>query len=56
MSAILQKDAKGHTPCGCGECDNILDFTIRVSEKVESDWIVHFVVPAHMFWDRIGYP
>jgi len=45
----------GHTPCGCGECQAKLDLVIRHSETLDSDWLVHFLVPAAHFWDQIGH-
>ena len=55
ISAILQMNAKGHTPCGCGECNEELNFPIRVNQNMESDWIVHFLVPPKKFWESIGF-
>jgi hypothetical protein len=28
---------------------------IRQGQPVNSDWLVHFVVPAVRFWENIGY-
>ena len=55
IAVILDKDAVGHTPCGCGECDQRLSVAIQLGQSVVSDWIVHFVVPAARFWQNIGY-
>jgi hypothetical protein len=55
IAAILGKDAVGHTPCGCGECNERLELAIRHGRAVDSDWLVHFVVPAVRFWENIGY-
>ena len=55
ISAILNRDAKGHAPCGCGECDEKLDVEIRINQILESNWIVHFLVPAKKFWENIGF-
>ena len=51
----MQKDAQGHGPCGCGDCGQSLELSIRPGKALNSDWIVHFVVPAARFWDNIGY-
>mgnify|MGYP001227071837 FL=1 len=51
----MQQEARGHAPCGCGECDAKLDLTFRPNQPPQSDWLVHFVVPAKYFWDDIGY-
>jgi hypothetical protein len=55
IAAILGRDAIGHTPCGCGECEEKLDLAIPQGQPVGSDWLVHFVVPAARFWEDIGY-
>ena len=55
IAVILEKDAEGRAPCGCGQCKEKLSVTIRSGRPVDSDWIVHFVVPAAQFWDDIGY-
>jgi hypothetical protein len=55
IASILGKDAVGHTPCGCGECNERLDLAIRHGQPVNSDWLVHFVVRAARFWENIGY-
>ena len=55
IAAILGKDAVAHTPCGCGECRERLELSVRLNRPVDSDWIVHFVVPAVRFWENIGY-
>ena len=55
IAAILGKDAVGHAPCGCGECGEKLAVAIRHGRPVQSDWVVHFVVPAARFWENIGY-
>ena len=44
-----------HTPCGCGECRERLALPLRLGQPVNSDWIVHFVVPAARFWENIGF-
>ena len=55
ISAILRKEARGHAPCGCGECGRELDLAIRPGEPLASDWLVHFAVPAKRFWENIGF-
>jgi len=55
IAAILDKDAVGYTPCGCGECDEQLVLEIRRDRPLNSNWLVHFVVPAARFWENIGY-
>ena len=56
IAAILGKEAVGRTPCGCGECHKRLDLAIRIGRPVNSDWLVHFVVPAVRFWENKGMP
>lgn len=55
IAAVLGKDAVGRAPCGCGNCTGKLTVAIRHGQALQSDWIVHFVVPAARFWDHIGY-
>ena len=55
IAAILGKDAVGYTPCGCGECQEKLNLLICQGQQLNSDWLVHFVVPAARFWENIGY-
>lgn len=55
IAAILGRDAVGHTPCGCGECDQKLEIDIRLGQPLKSEWIVHFMVPAVRFWENIGF-
>lgn len=55
IAAILGQDAFGRAPCGCGECSANLAVAIRRGRDLQSDWIVHFVVPAARFWENIGY-
>ena len=55
ISAILQEDAVGYSPCGCGECEEKLEVDLSLGHKIDSDWIVHFLVPAKKFWDNIGF-
>lgn len=33
---MLGKDAMGHTPCGCGECQEKLDLVIRHGQSLDS--------------------
>lgn len=55
ISAILNAEAEVHAPCGCGECQENLDLLVKPGQELESDWIVHFLVPTKSFWDKIGY-
>ena len=51
----MQDDAIGNAPCGCGECEDELKIDLTLDQKIESDWIVHLLVPAQKFWDNIGF-
>ena len=55
IAAIVGKDAEGHTPCGCGECNDHLDLLVGKNQLITSEWLVHFVVPAKRFWEKIGF-
>ena len=55
IAVILGNDGAGHTPCGCGECDCGLDIEMELGKDLDSDWLVHYLVPAAQFWQDIGY-
>ena len=55
ISAILGRDATGHAPCGCGDCDENLEIEMLPGQPVNSEWLAHFVVPASRFWEKIGF-
>ena len=55
IAAILDKDAMGQSVCACGQCDERLDVSMTGGAPIDSDWIVHFLVPAVSFWDDIGF-
>ena len=55
ISAIMQEEAIGSTPWGCGEGDERLELQMVPAREIVSEWIVHFLVPGKNFWDNIGF-
>lgn len=56
IAVILGKAAVAHAPCGCGNCNERFDLAVTPGQALtDSDWLVHFLVPARKFWDDVGY-
>jgi len=53
IAAALQSDAIIHTPCG--DCGEALTLDVRNGQLVRSEGVVHFAIPAHHWWDNIGF-
>lgn len=53
IAAIGATDARIHT--SCGDCGSPIDLEVRAGELIESADIVHFAIPAHHWWDNIGF-
>ena len=53
IPAALDADAVITAPCG--DCGSELDFEVRGGELVKGEGVVHFAVPAHEWWDNIGF-
>jgi hypothetical protein len=51
--AALGTDAVVRT--SCGDCGEPMTLTIRDGTLTESEGIIHFAVPAHHWWDNIGF-
>jgi len=55
IAAILNAAAEVHAPCGCSDCNESITYKVEPGAPINSDWLVHFAVPAAHFWDDIGY-
>jgi len=53
ISAALGKDAVIRAPCG--DCGAPMRLEVRNSRLAHSEGIIHFAVPAHHWWDNIGF-
>lgn len=53
VAAALQADA--NIDATCGDCGDAMSITIRDGQVASGDGIVHFAVPAHHWWDNIGF-
>ena len=53
IAATLASDADITAPCG--DCGEPMSLEVRDSRLVRSEGVVHFAVPAHHWWDNIGY-
>ena len=53
IPAALGQDAIIDAPCG--DCGEPMHLEVRGSKLVRSEGVVHFAVPAHHWWDNIGF-
>jgi hypothetical protein len=53
IAAALGQDAVIDAPCG--DCGEPMRLEVRGSKLVRSEGVVHFAVPAHRWWDNIGF-
>lgn len=53
IAAALGKDALIRAPCG--DCGESMTLDVRDRTLARSDGIIHFAVPAHHWWDNIGF-
>lgn len=53
ISAALGKDAVIRAPCG--DCGDTMRLEVRNGALVHTEGIIHFAVPAHHWWDNIGF-
>ena len=53
IGAALGTDAVITAPCG--DCGARLTLEVRDGQLVRDEGVVHFAVPAHHWWDNIGF-
>ena len=53
IAAALDSDAVITAPCG--DCGQEMTMEVRDRELVQSEGVVHFAIPAHQWWDNIGF-
>ncbi|HEY7635573.1 MAG TPA: organomercurial lyase [Gemmatimonadales bacterium] len=53
IAAALGQDAVIRT--ACGDCSDPLVLEIAAGKLVRSEGVIHFAVPAHQWWDNIGF-
>jgi len=53
VAAIRAPDAVITAPCG--DCSSRMTLEIRDGALVRDEGVVHFAVPAHHWWDNIGF-
>ena len=51
--AALGSDAVISAPCG--DCGVAMTLEVRDGALVRSEGVVHFAIPAHHWWDNIGF-
>lgn len=53
IAAVLGRDALISAPCG--DCGAELSYEVLDGELADADGLIHFAVPAHHWWDNIGF-
>ena len=53
IAASLGQDASIQAPCG--DCGDSLRLEVQGGKLTRSEGIVHFAIPAHHWWDNIGF-
>ncbi len=53
IAAALRSDAVITVPCG--DCGDPMTLEVRDGRLVRDEGVVHFAVPAHHWWDNIGF-
>ena len=53
IAAALNADAEIHAPCG--DCSEPMRLEVAGGKLRRSEGIIHFAVPAHHWWDNIGF-
>jgi hypothetical protein len=55
LGILAALDADGVVRTACGDCTEPLSIEVESRELKRSEGILHFAVPAHNWWDNIGY-
>jgi len=53
ICAAIGQDAVISAPCG--DCGEPMRLEVRQGQLTHSEGIIHFAVPAHHWWDNIGF-
>ena len=53
IAAAVGGDAVVSAPCG--DCGTGMTLEVRDGHLVRNDGVVHFAIPAHHWWDNIGF-
>jgi hypothetical protein len=53
IAAALHADALIDAPCG--DCGAAMSLEVRNNVLTRNEGVVHFAVPAHHWWDNIGF-
>lgn len=53
VPAALGKDAE--ISAFCGDCSEPMTLEVRDGKLARSEGLIHFAIPAHHWWDNIGF-
>ena len=55
LGVLAALDRDGVVRTACGDCSEPMLLEIEAGKLTRSEGIIHFAVPAHHWWDNIGY-
>jgi hypothetical protein len=55
LGVVAMLGSDGSVTCPCPDCGDDLRLEIRDGQLSDSDYVVHFAVPAAHWWDDIGF-
>ena len=55
LGIVATLDADAVIRAACGDCSEPMLLEIKARKLTRSEGIIHFAVPAHHWWDNIGY-
>ena len=55
MGVVAAIDSDATITAPCGDCGESMTVEIRDRQLVRSEGVVHFAIPAHHWWDNIGF-
>ncbi len=55
LGIVAALGADGVITASCGDCGAGMTLEVRDGQLVRSEGVVHFAVPAHHWWDNIGF-
>ena len=55
MGVVAAMDADAVISAPCGDCGDPMTLEVRDRRLVRSEGVVHFAIPAHHWWDNIGF-
>ncbi len=55
LGIVAAVGTEGVITAPCGDCGDMMTLEVRDERLVRSEGVVHFAIPAHHWWDNIGF-